>query len=90
MGVNGMVTSAHPLASLAGQRMLMDGGNAFDAAVATAAALNVVEPYMSGAGGVGVALAHIGAEGRVRALNFSGRAPRSRNRASPAGRTVTT
>lgn len=77
MGVNGMVTSAHPLASLAGQRMLMDGGNAFDAAVATAATLNVVEPYMSGAGGVGVALAHIGAEGRVRALNFSGRAPRS-------------
>ena len=72
-----MVTSAHPLASLAGQRMLMEGGNAFDAAVATAAALNVVEPYMSGAGGVGVALAHIGAEGRVRALNFSGRAPRS-------------
>ena len=77
MGVNGMVTSAHPLASLAGQRMLMEGGNAFDAAVATAAALNVVEPYMSGAGGVGVALAHVGAEGRVRALNFSGRAPRS-------------
>lgn len=77
MGVNGMVTSAHPLASLAGQRMLMEGGNAFDAAVATAATLNVVEPYMSGAGGVGVALAHIGAEGRIRALNFSGRAPRS-------------
>ena len=76
MGVNGMVTSAHPLASLAGQRMLIQGGNAFDAAVATAAALNVVEPYMSGVGGIGVALAYIAKEKRVRALNFSGRTPR--------------
>lgn len=79
MGVNGMVTSAHPLASLAGQRMLIQGGNAFDAAVATAAALNVVEPYMSGVGGIGVALAYIAKEKRVRALNFSGRTPRSAN-----------
>jgi gamma-glutamyltranspeptidase/glutathione hydrolase len=75
MGVNGMVASAHPLASLAGVRMLMDGGNAFDAAVATAAMLNVGEPYMSGVGGIGLALAYVAAEDRVRALNFSGRAP---------------
>ncbi len=75
MGVNGMVSSAHPLASAAGLRVLMEGGNAFDATVATAAALNVVEPYMSGIGGIGVALAYVAAEGRVRALNFSGRAP---------------
>ena len=75
MGVNGMVASAHPLASQSGVRMLMAGGNAFDAAVATAATLNVAEPYMSGAGGIGVALVYVAAENRVRALNFSGRAP---------------
>ena len=77
MRVNGMVTSAHPLASLAGLRALMDGGNAFDATVATAAALNVVEPYMSGVGGIGLAMVYVASEDRVRALNFSGRAPRA-------------
>ena len=77
MGPNGMVSAAHPLASTAGLRVLMDGGNAFDAAVATAAVLNVVEPYMSGMGGIGVGLAHVANEGRVRALDFSGRAPRA-------------
>lgn len=77
MGVNGMVASAHPLASQAGLKMLMDGGNAFDAAVATAAVLNVGEPYMSGIGGIGVALVYVAKENRVRALNFSGRAPMS-------------
>jgi gamma-glutamyltranspeptidase/glutathione hydrolase len=75
MGVNGMATSAHPLASLAGVRMMMAGGNAFDAAVAVASTLNVCEPFMSGAGGVGLALAYVAAEDRVRALNFSGRMP---------------
>ncbi len=75
VGVNGMATSAHPLASLAGVQMLMEGGNAFDAAVAVASTLNVCEPFMSGAAGVGVALAYVAAEDRVRALNFSGRMP---------------
>jgi gamma-glutamyltranspeptidase/glutathione hydrolase len=57
--------------------MLMAGGNAFDAAVATASTLNVAEPYMSGAGGIGLALVYVASEDRVRALNFSGRAPMS-------------
>ena len=77
MGADGMVSSAHPLASAAGVRVLADRGNAFDAAVAVAATLNVVEPYMSGVGGVGVALAYVAGEERVRALNFSGRAPKA-------------
>ncbi len=75
VGVNGMAASAHPLATLAGVRMLMAGGNAFDAAVAVGSTLNVCEPFMSGAGGVGLALVYVAAEDRVRALNFSGRMP---------------
>ena len=55
----------------------MEGGNAFDAAVAIAATLSVVEPMMSGLGGVGVALAYIARERKVRALDFSGRAPKA-------------
>ena len=77
MGVNGMVSSAHPLASLSGVQVMAEGGNAFDAVVAVASTLNVVEPYMSGVGGIGLALAHVASEGRVRALNFSGRMPRA-------------
>ena len=77
MGANGMVASAHPTASVAGLKVLMEGGNAVDAALATVAALNVVEPFMSGMGGIGVALVYVAKEGRVRALDFSGRAPKA-------------
>ncbi len=77
MGANGMVASAHPLASLAGVRVLSEGGNAFDAALATATTLGVVEPYMSGIGGIGVGLVYSSKEDRVRALDFSGRAPKA-------------
>ncbi|GIW03703.1 MAG: hypothetical protein KatS3mg059_0323 [Thermomicrobiales bacterium] len=75
MGTRGMVASAHPLASVAGLRILQQGGNAFDAAVATAAALNVCEPYMSGIGGIGYLIAYLAQERRVRVLDYVGPAP---------------
>jgi gamma-glutamyltranspeptidase/glutathione hydrolase len=54
--------------------MLRGGGNAVDAVVAMAAALNVVEPYMSGVGGAGFLLVYL-ADGKSRVLNFSGNTP---------------
>lgn len=81
MGRRGVVTSAHPLASMAGAEMLLAGGGAVDAAVATAAALNVVEPYMSGLGGVGVMVVRR-STGERSVLNFVGRVPAG---ADPSG-----
>ncbi len=52
-GRRGMVSSAHPLASVAGLRTLMEGGNAIDAAVAVASCLGATEMGLSGIGGVG-------------------------------------
>jgi len=73
---HGMVAAAHPLAAAAGARVMSNGGNAFDAAAATAAMLNVVEPYMSGLAGQGMATCYIATEKRVRSLNFMSRIPR--------------
>jgi gamma-glutamyltranspeptidase/glutathione hydrolase len=74
LGRRGMVATANPLATLAGQRMFARGGNAVDAIVAAAAAIGVAEPYMSGMAGCGVLL--LTRPGQPpRALNFLGRAP---------------
>lgn len=74
-GRRGMVASAHPLASQAGLRILMEGGNAIDAAIATAATLNVVEPYMSGLAGIGyMHIYHVDKQ-EHKILDFMGRSP---------------
>ena len=75
MGARGAVTSAHPLASMAGARMLLEGGNAVDAAVAVGAALNVVEPFMSSAGGIGLMLISRARTRERHVLDFIGGAP---------------
>jgi gamma-glutamyltranspeptidase/glutathione hydrolase len=70
-----MVSSAHPLATRAGLEVLRAGGNAFDAAVAVAATLNVVEPESSGIGGYGTILVFDAKSGKPWFLNSSGRIP---------------
>ena len=74
-GRRGAVATSQPLAAQAGLRILMAGGNAFDAAVATAAALNVVEPMSTGIGGDAFALCCPAGDSAVYGLNASGRAP---------------
>jgi len=71
---NGMVATSQPLAAQAGVAALREGGNAFDAAVTTAAALNVVEPMSTGIGGDAFALYRT-ADGDVGAFRSCGGAP---------------
>src|SRR5262252_930910 len=75
MARNGMVTTVQPLAAQAGVRILQQGGNAIDAAVAAAAALNVVYPANTGVGGDLFALIYVAKEHKVYQLNASGIAP---------------
>jgi gamma-glutamyltranspeptidase/glutathione hydrolase len=72
---SGMVSSANPYATQAGTEILADGGNAFDAAVAVAAALNVVEPMMSGVGGYGAIVIYDAETGETRFLDTGSRTP---------------
>jgi len=71
---NGVVATSQPLAARAGVRVLEDGGNAFDAAVATASALNVTEPTSTGLGGDVFALYRT-ADGEVGGMRSCGGAP---------------
>jgi gamma-glutamyltranspeptidase/glutathione hydrolase len=74
MAETGMVVSGHPLASAAGAAILRRGGNAMDAAVATAATLAIAIPFMNGLGGDAIAL-WANSSGEVTAINGSGRTP---------------
>lgn len=75
IGRRGAVAANHPLAAQAGLLALRAGGNAIDAAVATAAALAVVEPMMSGLGGDGFYQVYQQSTGRAVVFNGTGPAP---------------
>jgi len=79
LGRHGMVATTQPLAVAAGLDVLAHGGNAADAAVATAAALNVTEPTSTGIGGDCFALYYDAQSKQVSALNGSGRSPAALN-----------
>ena len=70
-----VVSTSHPLASQAGLRMMLKGGNAVDAAIAAAAAMTIVEPVSNGLGSDSFCILWDGKE--LHGLNASGRAPQS-------------
>ncbi|MGE0700397.1 MAG: gamma-glutamyltransferase [Hyphomicrobiaceae bacterium] len=73
---SGIVVTQCRAASEVGARVLKEGGNAMDAAVAAAFAVGVLEPWMSGIGGVGAMLHRDARTGRVTAVDFGGRSPK--------------
>jgi len=75
MARRGMVVTSQPLAAQAGLRILQQGGNAIDAAVAAASVLSVVEPMMVGVGGDLFAIVYVAREHKLYTLNASGIAP---------------
>jgi len=83
---NGVVASSQPLATGAGLAALQGGGNTIDAAVTTAAMLNVVEPMMTGVGGDMFAIVWLADEQRMVGLNASGRAGALMTREALVGR----
>jgi gamma-glutamyltranspeptidase/glutathione hydrolase len=74
---NGAVTAGHPLAAQAGLRILLQGGNAIDAAIATAATLTVVMPDMTGPLGSGYAVIYLARSGETVVVDMNGVAPRA-------------
>src|SRR5882724_3662502 len=75
-GTHGVVSAGHPLVSMAGMRMLLAGGNAFDAAVAAGFAAAVVEPTASYTlCGECVAMIYDARRGEMRAVSGQGTAP---------------
>jgi gamma-glutamyltranspeptidase / glutathione hydrolase len=75
--LNGVVTTGHPIASSAGLQMLLQGGNAFDAAVAVGAMAALGEPEMNGIGGNGFATIYEKKTGKVHSVSMAGAAPKA-------------
>ena len=75
LAARGLVVAEHPLGARVGAGVLARGGNAVDAAVATAFAMTVVEPFMSTLAGSGTMLIHLARRGETVALDFNGQAP---------------
>ncbi len=86
LGLDGMVSSGHYAATMAGYRMLAQGGNAVDAAAAAAFASTVVEPSRAGLGGDLFILVYLARTGEVKFINGTGWSPRAATRETVAAR----